>query len=284
MDWTQILPVVGSFLSGSEASDAGDRAAAANIEAAKIAADAAAFKPYAVTTGFGTSYFDPSKSQAGYEMDPILKAFRDKYYGSAATFLDQLQTDPQAAAQQYYAQQQQLMAPEREAEDIALRQQQLQQGRIGLGISGQALGAGAAGMVNPQQYQRDLALLVQTHNWHNKAVSWHKQTLTVLSNVALGCSKPGLVLKNKHYVLSPLVQTLAASKLCRVTKQHKHCWLAVKRLLRLTWLVVSARHRCFSKRLRVLAACLVTNKDKTWQQELKVCLGFKAHKNRTKTI
>ena len=157
MDWTQILPVVGSFLSGSEASDAGDRAAAANIEAAKIAADAAAFKPYAVTTGFGTSYFDPSKSQAGYEMDPILKAFRDKYYGSAATFLDQLQTDPQAAAQQYYAQQQQLMAPEREAEDIALRQQQLQQGRIGLGISGQALGAGATGMVNPQQYQRDLA-------------------------------------------------------------------------------------------------------------------------------
>lgn len=157
MAWEQILPFIGSFLSGSEASSAGERAAAANIEAAKIAADAAKFKPYAVSTGFGTSYFDPSTLQAGYEIDPVLKAFRDKYYGSAATFLDQLQTDPQAAAQQYYAQQQGLMAPQREAEDIALRQRQLQSGRIGLGVSGQAMGAGAAGMVNPQQYQRDLA-------------------------------------------------------------------------------------------------------------------------------
>lgn len=155
--WTSLVPIIGGLFAGSQASDAADRAAAANIEAAKIASDAAQFRPYAVSTGFGTSYFDPSKSQAGYEIDPLLAAFRDKFYGTGAQFLDQIQTDPQAAAQQFYQQQQQLMAPQRESEDIALRQRQLQQGRIGLGLSGQALGAGAAGMVNPQQYQRDLA-------------------------------------------------------------------------------------------------------------------------------
>lgn len=155
--WTSLVPIVGGLLGASEASSAADRAAAANIEAAKIAADAAQFRPYAIQTGFGSSYFDPSKSQAGYEIDPLLAAFRDKFYGTGAQFLDQLQTDPQAAAQQYYAQQQELMAPQRQAEDIALRQQQLQSGRIGLGVSGQALGAGAPGVINQGQYQRDLA-------------------------------------------------------------------------------------------------------------------------------
>lgn len=151
-------PFVFDLLAADEASSAGDRAAQANIEAAKIAADAAAFKPYAITSGFGTSYFDPKTMQAGYEMDPLLKAFQDKYYGTAASFLDQLQTDPQAAAQRYYAEQQGLLAPQRQAEDIALRQKQLQSGRIGLGVSPEALGAGAVGgAINPEQYAQNLA-------------------------------------------------------------------------------------------------------------------------------
>lgn len=157
-EFSQLVPIIGGLLGAGEASSAADRAAAANIEAAKIAADAAKFRPYAISTGFGTSYFDPSKSQAGYEIDPLLAAFRDKFYGTGAQFLDQMQVDPQAAAQQYYQEQQALMAPQRQAEDIALRQQQLQQGRIGLGVSPQALGAGAlTGAINPGQYQRDLA-------------------------------------------------------------------------------------------------------------------------------
>lgn len=156
-EWTQLVPIIGGLLGAGEASSAADRAAAANIEAAKIASDAAQFRPYAISTGFGTSYFDPSKSQAGYEIDPLLAAFRDKFYGTGAQFLDQMQVDPQAAAQQYYQEQQALMAPQRQAEDIALRQQQLQSGRIGLGVSGQALGAGAPGVINQGQYQRDLA-------------------------------------------------------------------------------------------------------------------------------
>lgn len=146
------------YRAGSIAGDAGEQAAQANVEAAKIAAEAARFKPYAITTGFGTSFFDENKQQAGYSLDPMLQAWRNKMYGTGAQFMDQIQTDPQAAAAQYYAQQQGLMAPQRQAEDIALRQQQLQSGRIGLGLSGASQGAGAGtGYVNPEQYQRDLA-------------------------------------------------------------------------------------------------------------------------------
>jgi hypothetical protein len=50
------------------------------------------------------------------------------------------------------------MMPQRQAEDVALRNQQMRSGRIGLGLSGEALGAGVGtGYVNPEQYQRDLA-------------------------------------------------------------------------------------------------------------------------------
>jgi hypothetical protein len=145
-----------------QARDAGQEAAAAAQAAGQQAAAAAEFKPYSITSGFGTSYFDKNKQRAGYEIDPVLKAFRDQMYGGAADFLGQVQTDPAAAAQQYYNQQQGIMAGQRGAEDIALRQQQLQQGRIGLGLSTDAMGAGGpagmgGGYVNPQQFQQQVA-------------------------------------------------------------------------------------------------------------------------------
>ena len=150
--------LIGGYQSKELVGDAAAQAAQANVEAAKIAAAAQRFKPYSISTGFGTSYFDENKQQAGYELDPVLKAYRDQMYGLGADFMGQVQTDPQAAAQQYYNQQQALMAGQRGAEDIALRQQQLQQGRIGLGLSGASQGAGAGtGYVNPQQYQQQLA-------------------------------------------------------------------------------------------------------------------------------
>ena len=153
------LASVGLNLFGAnKAQDAARQSAQSNIEAAKIAAEAAKFKPYSISTGFGTSFFDENKQEAGYTLDPTLQAFRDAMYGGAGEFMGQIQSDPQAAAQQYYNQQQGIMAGGRGAEDIALRQQQLQSGRIGLGLSGASQGAGAGtGYVNPEQYQRDLA-------------------------------------------------------------------------------------------------------------------------------
>ena len=133
-------------------------AAAANQAAAQQAAAAAEFKPWAVTTGYGTSYFDKDKQQAGYDMSPVMQAFQNSLYQGAGDFLGQVSADPQVAAQQYMDRQMGLLQGSRGAEDIALRQQQLGQGRIGLGLSGAAMGAGAGtGYVNPEQYQRDLA-------------------------------------------------------------------------------------------------------------------------------
>lgn len=153
-----LLPIGLSLFGANKAQDAARESAQANIEAAKIAAEAAKFKPYSISTGFGSSFFDENKQEAGYTLDPTLQAFRNAMYGGAGEFMGQIQTDPQAAAQQYYNQQQGIMAGGRGAEDIALRNQQLQSGRIGLGLSGASQGAGAGtGYVNPEQYQRDLA-------------------------------------------------------------------------------------------------------------------------------
>lgn len=150
--------LIGSIGSALISSNAASDAANANLKAAQMASAASEFKPYSITTGFGTSFFDKDKQQAGYELDPVLKAFRDQYYGGAANFIDQLETDPTKAAAKYMAEQQALQQPGRLAEDIALRNQQLQRGRIGLGLSGEAVGAGTGtGYVNPEQYQRDLA-------------------------------------------------------------------------------------------------------------------------------
>lgn len=155
-DWANLA---GNVYGAITARDAAKDAASANLAAADRAAAAAEFKPYSITTGFGTSYFDKDKQQAGYELDPVMRAFRDQFYGGAGDFMSQIQTDPTKAAADYYQQQMGLMAPQRQAEDIALRQQQLKSGRIGLGLSPAAMGAGGtgAGYVNPEQYQRDLA-------------------------------------------------------------------------------------------------------------------------------
>lgn len=155
MAWYDIVGNIGSALI---ARNAARDASAAQLAAGQQAAAAAEFKPYSITTGFGTSYFDKDKQQAGYEMDPALKAFQDTFYQGAGEFLGQVTADPMEAARRYQEQQMGLLSPYRAAEDEALRAQQLQTGRIGLGLSGVSQGAGAGtGYVNPQQYQRDLA-------------------------------------------------------------------------------------------------------------------------------
>lgn len=149
----------GSLLGGMMASDAASRSADATIRAAEISADAAKFRPFGVKTGYGTGFFDTEAQTAGYELDPRLAAARDFYYREAEKERERLASlDPQAYAAQRLAEQQQLIAPQREAENIALRQQQLQRGRIGFGVSPQALGAGMlGGAVNPEQYALDLS-------------------------------------------------------------------------------------------------------------------------------
>ena len=155
------IGVGGSLLGARSASKAAQSAADAQLQAGREAAEAARFRPYAVSTGFGRSFFDEDAQTAGYELDPRLAAFRDRNYGLATNVYDQLGTaDPQAFAAQVMAERQGLLQPQRMAEDIALRNQQLGRGRIGLGLTGAAAGAGMGGMVNPEQFslQRARAL------------------------------------------------------------------------------------------------------------------------------
>ena len=90
-------------------------------------------------------------------LTPEQQAYQQQAYGKAGEALGGLATTPEQAAARYIEQQQGLLNPQRQAEDIALRQSQLQRGRIGLGISSEAAGAGEGGYVNPEQFSRDRA-------------------------------------------------------------------------------------------------------------------------------
>lgn len=158
--WMLPAAIIGSsLLSGSQASRAASQAADAQLRSAEMAAEAARFRPYSITSGFGRSFFDTEKQTAGYELDPRLQAFRDQLYGLSSETLGQLSgTTPEAEAQRYVEQQMGLLQPTRQAEDIAARQAALGSGRIGLGVTPSAVGAGdASGLVNPDEFARQLA-------------------------------------------------------------------------------------------------------------------------------
>lgn len=157
-DWTDWLNLGANLLSYKTAADSARQQAQAQQQVAQQAASMAEFKPYSITSGFGIGYYDEKARRAGYTLDPVLEAYRNKLYSLGAGAMGQVELDPTKAAAQYMAEQQGLLAPTRQAEDIAARQRALQSGRIGLGVSGEALGAGAGtGMLNPEQYAMNLA-------------------------------------------------------------------------------------------------------------------------------
>jgi hypothetical protein len=155
------------LIGSSQARSAAKDAAAAQIEAAKIAADAAAFKPYSVTTGLGSSYFNPEDQTAGYVLDPALEAWRDQMMTMGAQALPQ-SMDTAANAQQYYNEIQGMMAPSRQAENLQMQQDLFGSGRLGMRLAGEGAGAGT-GMVQPDVFglnqarsQADQALAQQS--------------------------------------------------------------------------------------------------------------------------
>lgn len=140
------LGVIGSINAGNAADDA----AAAQLEAAKIAADAAAFKPYSVTTGLGTSYFNTEDNTAGYQLDPALAAWRDQMMLAAGQAMPS-SFDTTANAQQYYDEMQAMMAPSRQQENLQMQQDLFGSGRLGMRLAGEGAGAGT-GMVQPDVF------------------------------------------------------------------------------------------------------------------------------------
>jgi hypothetical protein len=74
--------IVGGVMAGNSARSAANTSAAAQLEAARIAADAAKFRPVGVTTRFGASQFEMSPEgylqSAGYTVSPELQQYQDQ--------------------------------------------------------------------------------------------------------------------------------------------------------------------------------------------------------------
>ena len=192
--------LLGGSMQSKAAGDAARQSAQAQLEAARIAAEAAKFRPVGVTTRYGSSnfQFDPSGylTGAGYTVSPELKAYQDRLMGLTERGLTEaemaqqqyaplqqgaqglfglgqqyLQQSPEQVAAQYMQQQQDLLAPSRERQYSQLQNQLFQQGRGGLSVGATGLrpsGAGGLGATTPEMEayynalaQQDLALASQ---------------------------------------------------------------------------------------------------------------------------
>jgi hypothetical protein len=170
------------FTGADETKAAGERAFAAQSQAARDAPAAAAFRPVGMTTRFGTSQFtrtiDPATgmpyvSSAGYTAAPELAALQNQLFGQfgagsafAQRQAEQLQalspasqqlfglgeqylaTSPEQARQDFMRTQQAALAPSREQQLAGLRNQMFQTGRQGLATGGTM--AGGMQQTNPE--------------------------------------------------------------------------------------------------------------------------------------
>jgi len=163
--------LLGGSMQSKAAGDAARQSAQAQLEAARIAAEAAKFRPVGVTTRYGSSQFqfDPSGylTGAGYTVSPELKAYQDRLQALTGGALTQaemaqqqyaplqqsatglfglgqqyLQQTPEQVASQYMRQQQDLLAPSRERQYAQLQNQLFQTGRGGLSVGATGLRPG----------------------------------------------------------------------------------------------------------------------------------------------
>ena len=163
--------LLGGSMQSRAAGNAARESAKAQLEAARIAAEAAKFRPVGVTTRYGTSnfQFDPSGylSGAGYTVSPELQAYQDRLQALTGGALSQaemagqqyaplqqsaqglfglgqqyLQQSPEQVAAQYMRQQQDLLAPSRERQLAQLQTQLFNTGRGGLSIGGTGMRPG----------------------------------------------------------------------------------------------------------------------------------------------
>jgi hypothetical protein len=150
------------------------------------------FKPYGMSTAFGTSAFD--KGRGSYTLSPELKAIQDSLFGQAGAYdptqvgmaaqplyggasslfnLGQqyLATSPEEAAQQYMTQQQGLLAPGRAAEEARLATANFGRGTGGLGVqtgTGSAPSNPLAQALFNARAQQDAALAAQADEFGQK--------------------------------------------------------------------------------------------------------------------
>lgn len=119
----------------------------------------AKFKPYTVTTGVGSTAFDPATGQTTSQLLPGVTDLQNVAGSASGDFFKLLQGfDPSVRAGQLFSQQSALLQPEFERQAQTLKNTLFGSGRGGLMLGGGAVGAGAGtGMVNPDVYTQSLA-------------------------------------------------------------------------------------------------------------------------------
>ena len=174
--------LMGAQEQASATESAANTSANAQLEAARLAAEAARFRPVGITTRYGSSNFQMSPegylTGAGYNVSPELKAYQDRLAaltGGALTQAEQAQQqfqplsqaagglfglgqqylaqNPQEVAAKYLQQQQDLLAPSRERQMAQLQNQLYQQGRGGLSVGATGMrpsGAMGLGATTPE--------------------------------------------------------------------------------------------------------------------------------------
>ena len=209
--------LLGGYMQGEATKSAAETSARSNLESARLAAEAAKFRPVGVTTRYGTSnfQFDPSGylSGAGYTVSPELQAYQDRLQALTGGALSQaemagqqyaplqqgaqglfglgqqyLQQTPEQVASQYMQQQQDLLAPSRERQYAQLQNQLFQTGRGGLSVGATGLrpsGAGGLGATTPEMEAYYNALAQQDMQLASQAQQAGQQ------NVAFGAGLLG---------------------------------------------------------------------------------------------
>jgi hypothetical protein len=209
--------LLGGSMQADATRDAARQSAQAQLESARLAAEAAKFRPVGITSRYGTSNFqfgpDGYLSGAGYTVSPELKAYQDRLQaltGGALTEAEMaqqqyaplqqgatglfglgqqyLQQSPQQVAAQYIQQQQDLLAPSRERQYAQLQNQLFQTGRGGLSVGATGLrpsGAGGLGATSPEMEAYYNALAQQDMQLASQAQQAGQQ------NVAFGAGLLG---------------------------------------------------------------------------------------------
>ena len=210
--------VVGGLLQGQSAKSAANTSAQAQLEAARIAADAARFRPIGTTTRFGSSQFgfDPTGqlTSAGYTVSPELQQYQDQLQALSQQQIQQglmapqqyaplqgaagglfslgqqyLAQTPEQAAQKYIEQQQNLLAPSRERQYAQVQNQLFNTGRGGLSVGATGLRpSGGMGLsaANPEMEAYYNALAQQDLQLASNAEQEARNRILFGQNLATG--------------------------------------------------------------------------------------------------
>jgi hypothetical protein len=209
------ISALGGLFSSNAQKKAAEASANAQLEAARIAAEASRFKPVAVTTGFGGSKFTTDDKgnvvSAGYELTPEMQNLRNQIIqqtqqqglgftqqglGAAQGLFglgqQYLAETPEQAAQKWMQTQQAALSPSREQAMSGLMNRLTQTGTQGLGVS-QAGG----GQSNPlmqafanAQAQQDLDLAARAQAEGRSQTEFGKGLLSGGLSLAQGAYAP----------------------------------------------------------------------------------------------